>query len=116
VHHHADEEHELFPALLEAMAGSDAVCLRELTESLRAEHQALHGHWLALRAGLQHIAAGQAAVLDAQAAQALADGWRAHIRREDAELLPLAQRLLDDAALRRMGKAMRTRRGIAPGC
>jgi len=28
-HHHADEEEDLFPAPLESMAGSDAVCLRE---------------------------------------------------------------------------------------
>jgi hypothetical protein len=33
-HHHEDEEQDLFPALLESMAGSDAVCLRELTASL----------------------------------------------------------------------------------
>ena len=33
VDHHADEEVDLFPALIEAMAGSDAVCLRELTMS-----------------------------------------------------------------------------------
>lgn len=32
--HHEDEEQDLFPALLESMAGSDAVCLRELTASL----------------------------------------------------------------------------------
>lgn len=30
-HHHDDEERDLFPALIESMAGSDAVCLRELT-------------------------------------------------------------------------------------
>ena len=34
-HHHADEEEDLFPALIESMAGSDPVCLRELTASAR---------------------------------------------------------------------------------
>ncbi|MBM3387317.1 MAG: hemerythrin domain-containing protein, partial [Betaproteobacteria bacterium] len=38
-HHHEDEEQDLFPALLEAMAGSDAVCIRELTSALLAEHR-----------------------------------------------------------------------------
>lgn len=33
-HHHEEEEQDLFPALMESMAGSDAVCLRELTSSL----------------------------------------------------------------------------------
>ena len=36
VDHHADEEQDLFPALLESMAGSDAVCLRELIDVLFA--------------------------------------------------------------------------------
>jgi hemerythrin-like domain-containing protein len=116
VHHHADEERELFPALLEAVAGSDAVCLRELTESLRADHHALQAHWLALRPALEQIAAGRAATPNAQAAEALIAGYGAHIRREDAELLPLARRLLDAGALQQMGAAMRMRRGIAPGC
>ena len=33
-HHHEDEEQDLFPALLESMAGSDAVCIQDLTASL----------------------------------------------------------------------------------
>ncbi|HEY8708825.1 MAG TPA: hemerythrin domain-containing protein [Burkholderiaceae bacterium] len=37
--HHADEEEGLFPALIESMAGSDAVCLRALTEGLAADHR-----------------------------------------------------------------------------
>ncbi len=32
--HHADEETDLFPAIMESMAGSDAVCIRDLSESL----------------------------------------------------------------------------------
>ena len=38
---------DLFPALLESMAGSDPVCLRELTVSLSAEHRELEGRWRA---------------------------------------------------------------------
>ncbi|MDM0037643.1 hemerythrin domain-containing protein [Variovorax sp. J22G21] len=40
-HHHADEEKDLFPALIESMAGSDPVCLREMTQGLAAEHREL---------------------------------------------------------------------------
>ena len=32
--HHADEEEDLFPALIESMAGSDPICLREITQGL----------------------------------------------------------------------------------
>jgi hemerythrin-like domain-containing protein len=113
--HHADEESDLFPALLEAVAGSDAVCLRELTDSLRAEHRRLEQAWQALRPALQRIAAGESAPLDSAAAEALIGGYQRHIAREDGELIPMAARLLDAATLARIGQAMRGRRGIAPG-
>ena len=44
-HYHEDEERDLFPALLEALSGSDPVCLRELTESLADEHRELARLW-----------------------------------------------------------------------
>jgi hemerythrin-like domain-containing protein len=39
--------------------------------------------------------------------------YERHIAREEAELLPMASRLLGDDALNEIGKAMRERRGIA---
>jgi hemerythrin-like domain-containing protein len=114
-HHHEDEELDLFPALLESMAGSDAVCLRELTAGLAAEHRALEARWRALRRVLEAVAGGHAAAPPADDVQAFVDLYERHIGREDAELLPMAARLLDDATLDRIGLAMRTRRaGRAP--
>lgn len=46
-HHHEDEELDLFPALLESMAGSEAVCLRDLTASLCNDHRRLEQRGLA---------------------------------------------------------------------
>lgn len=112
-HHHADEEIDLFPALIESMAGSDAVCLRELVATLTADHRALEAQWRHLRPSLALLAAGQAASLDALAVDTFVDHYRRHIAREDAELLPMAGRLLADADLDRVGLAMRRRRGIA---
>ena len=111
-HHHEDEEDNLFPALLEAMAGSDAVCIRELTEALEADHRQLEQRWAALRVKLQAIAQGDAQVLSKEEVETFTDGYRTHILREDTELLPMAQRLLDDQALREIGQAMRQRRGL----
>lgn len=112
--HHADEEQDLFPALLEAMAGSDAVCLREMTMGLAAEHRALEAAWRRVRAALETVVAGSAdARLPAADVEALADGCERHIAREEGELLPMAGRLLDGAALERIGRAMRARRGLA---
>src|SRR5262245_1453716 len=55
-HHHADEEADLFPALIESMAGSDAVCLRDLTASLSADHRELDRRWRQLRRALEQVA------------------------------------------------------------
>lgn len=111
VHHHADEEQDLFPALLESMAGSDAVCLRALTARLAAEHRALERGWQQLRGRLQRVAAGPEAPLPAGEVQAFVDLYTRHIACEEAELLPMARRLLSDAELDRIGLAMRVRRG-----
>ncbi len=113
VNHHADEERDLFPALIEAMAGSDAVCLRELTASLAGEHRELEARWRRVRDALAPLAAGTASSLAAGDFEALVNSYERHIAREEAELLPLAARLLGDDVQDRIGCAMRARRGIA---
>ena len=110
--HHADEEQDLFPALLESMAGSDPVCLREMTAGLTAEHRELEALWRQLRADLQRISEGEAAPLGEAAVEALVTLYERHIEREERELLPMAARLLSDEELARVGRAMRERRGI----
>lgn len=110
--HHADEEVDLFPALIESMAGSDAVCLRELIQSLSGEHRALEALWERLRAQLQPIADGKAMALDEADVRPLVTLYEQHIAREESELLPMAARLLDEAVLDAIGRAMRERRGI----
>lgn len=110
--HHADEETDLFPALVESMAGSDAVCIRELIESLTLDHRALESHWQRLRLILQGIAAGASLPLAPTAVEPFIALYERHIAREESELLPMAQRLLADEALEQIGRAMRERRGI----
>jgi hemerythrin-like domain-containing protein len=111
-HHHADEEQDLFPALLEAMAGSDAVCIRDLTDALRQQHRELERLWARLRIELAHIAQAQPHAFTADMAAQFVQAYRSHIEREDTELLPMATRLLGDAQIATVGKAMRERRGI----
>ncbi len=111
-HHHADEEDDLFPALIESMAGSDAICLREMIDCLKADHRALEACWRQLRGLLASIAAGAQVSLVADDVEALAVRYEGHIEREEKELLPMAARLLSDDDLARVGRAMRERRGI----
>lgn len=98
--HHRHEEALLFPALLEAMAGSDAVCLRELTEFLAAEHRALEESWQHVCRVLVSIEAGEreAAGLS-KSLEAFADRYLRHIQREEEELFPMAARLLTEEEL-----------------
>jgi hemerythrin-like domain-containing protein len=118
-HHHEDEEQDLFPALLESMAGSDAVCLRELTAALCHDHRLLEQRWAALRQRLSQIAEGGTSTLEVDEVAGFVQLYEQHIAREEAELLPMAARLLSDVELDRIGLAMRTRRGVttatAPG-
>jgi hemerythrin-like domain-containing protein len=113
--HHADEEQDLFPALIESMAGSDAVCLRQIIDRLLAEHRALDQRWAALRRTLRAVADGQAAALDGADVEAFSALYARHIALEEGELLPMAARLLADDELRRIGDAMRARRGLPAG-
>jgi len=111
--HHADEEENLFPELLDSMAGSDAVCLRELTQTLTADHRRLEADWRHLRRALAEIAEERPAELAAQDVAEFVERYARHLQREDEELFPMAQRLLGDDALKRLGHAMSERRGPA---
>lgn len=112
IHHHQDEEADLFPALIESMAGSDPVCLRQLTDSLTLEHRALEAQWQKIRVPLAKIAAGESATLASEDVEALVGLYERHLERENTELLPMAARLLGDDVLGIIGRAMRERRGI----
>jgi len=111
-HHHADEEEDLFPALIESMAGSDAVCVRQMIEGLKADHRVLETGWRHLRDVLQRIAGGESVLLASDEVEAFVGHYDRHIEREESELLPMAARLLSDDDLARIGRAMRERRGI----
>ena len=111
--HHADEETDLFPALIESMAGSDAVCIRELIDSLTLDHRALESRWQRLREVLKSIAASDSVSLDPTDVEPFIHLYERHIAREEAELLPMASRLLGEDALNEIGKAMRQRCGIS---
>lgn len=109
--HHADEEEDLFPALIESMAGSDAVCLQEVVRSLRADHETLEQQWRSLRTVLVEAVDGKPVTLDEAAVNAFARHYEAHIASEESELLPMAKRLLSSEVIEEIGRSMRRRRG-----
>ncbi len=107
---HQDEELALFPALLESMAGSDAVCIRQMVEARAEEHREIESRWLRLDQWLQAVAAGEPALPQPGTLEAFVTLCHAHLEQEDGELLPMAERLLSDDALEEIAEAMRQRR------
>jgi hypothetical protein len=87
-------ETQVFPALIESMAGSDAVCLRDLTTSLARERGELDRCW---RATIRPRFTAEGSP-DADL-PAWAEAFDAYLRRIDDELLPMVPRLFDDEAL-----------------
>jgi hypothetical protein len=104
--HHRVLEDALLPELIESMAGSDAVCLRELAAAAAAGQRAVERQWHGLRPACVAIARGHVAALDAAAVTSLVDDCRANFARADRELIPMAERLLGDAALARLQTCM----------
>ncbi|CAM5202434.1 Hemerythrin domain-containing protein OS=Castellaniella defragrans OX=75697 GN=HNR28_000288 PE=4 SV=1 [Castellaniella defragrans] len=93
-------EEQVFPALVESMAGSDAVCLRDLAESLTRERNELDRRW---RATIHpQLVLGISSGTDTQA---WVVAFEAYLRRVDEELLPMVPRLFDDEALDALAQA-----------
>jgi hypothetical protein len=108
---HQDEEQDLFPALLESMAGSDAVCIRQMIDARAQEHREIEQRWLSLGQWLEAVELGRRAVPSPGAVDSFVALCRSHLEQEDQELLPMAERLLSDAALGEIAEAMRRRHG-----
>ena len=108
---HQDEEQDLFPALLESMAGSDAICIRQMIDARVEEHREIEARWLAIRQWLEQVEAGFAGLPARGTVEAFVDLYRSHLMQEDGELLPMAERLLSEEALAQIGEGMRRRHG-----
>ncbi|MDY0308590.1 MAG: hypothetical protein RBR29_02185 [Castellaniella sp.] len=89
-------EQQLFPALIESMAGSDAVCLKGMTCGLARDRADLDRRW---RQTIRPALVGPMTLTDRDALAAWAKDSLDWLARADEELLPMAARLLDDAAL-----------------
>ena len=108
VHHHDDEERNLFPLL--EQAGAPGAC--DLVETLTLEHDEQAQLWRRLRPQLAQIAGGQASALDVALTRRYVAMNRAHLEFENTRVLPLARQVLGAADLARLGRAMAARRGV----
>ena len=106
-HHHQDEEQNIFPPLART-----SLKLADLVHQLKQEHEKLDALW----AGLAPLLARPASIEDIDAfgemARQFADAYRAHVRRENEDLLDIAQHIFSSDELKKIGEKMAERRGL----
>lgn len=93
--HHADEEGELFPAVLRSAApGQEAAEVEVMVRQLTAEHRQIEARWKALAPAVRAAARSKPVDFDVAAVQALVAAYHAHAGFEEQHFLPAAQRIL----------------------
>jgi hemerythrin-like domain-containing protein len=92
--HHAEEEGELFPAVLRSALPSEADTVREQAERLTREHRVIESLWKRIEGPVTSIARGKHAEVDADVVAELVCLYRRHAKFEEEEFLPLSARIL----------------------
>jgi hypothetical protein len=109
--HHAEEEKELFPAVLAASNAAEYGALRALAEWLTADHRGIETLWTAIEPGLEQLALGESVQLDTAAVTDLVTRYEAHARQEEEQFLPLAETILarKDPSMAALGLSLHMR-------
>lgn len=115
--HHAQEESELFTAVLRsAAAGEERDRIMAMVSRLTSEHRALEALWKTLEPQVESAAHGRASEIDAGLAHQLVHGYLRHARFEEQEFLPLAATILerDGNHMAALGLSLHLRRTPQP--
>jgi hemerythrin-like domain-containing protein len=115
--HHAEEERELFPAVLaSATAGEERQRVQAIVNALTAEHRKVESAWSRLEPQLKAVAKGHDSELQGDDLRELVDAYRAHAAYEESVFLPLSQQILGRNAnhLAALGTALHMRHAL-PG-
>jgi len=110
-HHREDEENDLFPLVMLVARGQNAGGLAPLIDQLHREHEEIEQIWLKLRDALETIAYGENAPMDDLEVDRLCGMYREHFAIEEANIFPLAAKILTPEQLSAFGRGMRQRRG-----
>lgn len=111
VHHHQDEDHDLFPLLRQRAAAQGRTGIAAAIEELEREHETMDGQWRRLRQRLLAITEGEPR-LDVEEVTRFAWLYRRHMERENAAVLPYAHEALGPAERAALGERMAARRNI----
>jgi hemerythrin-like domain-containing protein len=93
--HHAEEERELFPAVLDAaQPGAELDEVRAMVTQLVREHRDMETRWAQLRPAVEAATRGESPALDAALIEDMVQHFFAHAHFEEEHFLPLAQKIL----------------------
>jgi hemerythrin-like domain-containing protein len=115
--HHAEEEEELFPAVLRSAArGEERDRVHSLIWRLCDEHREIEELWKRLRPEVAHAAAGKPADLRQEHVDVLISSYRQHAQTEERDFLPMAREILsrDGNHMAALEIAMHLRHRAAP--
>jgi hemerythrin-like domain-containing protein len=111
LHHHRDEDEDLFPLLRALAAERRRPEIAALVNDIEAEHATMDGQWSRLRERLQAIALAESARLDLEEVARFGWLYRRHMAAEGASLLPFANESLSQAQRASLAQSMAARRG-----
>jgi hypothetical protein len=115
--HHADEEKELFPAVVRsASAGDERNRLQAMVDRLTTEHRVVEALWEELEPAASAAARGKPATLDGAVAADLMQRYLDHAAFEEQTFLPLAKSILgrNGEHMAELGLALHLRRSSRP--
>jgi hemerythrin superfamily protein len=92
--HHAEEEAELFPAVLQSANAGERQAVRGMIERLTAEHREVEVLWKRLEPAVRAAARGNRSEVDAEVMEEVVRAFLRHARYEETVFLPLAERIL----------------------
>lgn len=108
--HHAEEEQELFIAVMDAATDKEEASLaRGYIKQLVAEHRELEAMWQQIEPAIKRLSKGKSAELDAMIAGKLAEQYLAHAEFEEQYFMPLAARILSANDLSALGLSLHMR-------
>ncbi|OOZ38896.1 hypothetical protein BOW53_13815 [Solemya pervernicosa gill symbiont] len=105
--HHQDEEQDLFPLLVRT-----SLKIAQIIHDLKQDHQKIDGFWAELEPQLKRPRSIEDKQAFAEVVEQFVSLNRAHVARENEELLAVAEHLISDKEQKRLGAAMAKRRGV----
>jgi hemerythrin-like domain-containing protein len=92
--HHAEEENELFPAVLRSALPDEVDAVRQQAERLTREHRVIESLWKRIEGPVAAVAKGKHAEIDGEVVSELVRLYRKHATYEEQEFLPLSAKIL----------------------